>query len=98
MSDHEFARSKDQRQHPSFMDRVRALRSEHALCIAERNGQNLSALHATTTDDRVILCCGRCRASWTFVLSASDAIELEAYVKGRRQQQQQGEGDGPQTS
>jgi hypothetical protein len=86
------------KQSPSFMEKVRALKAEHALCSIERSGTTAPALHAVTGEDRIVLCCGRCKGSWTLVLSASDAIELEAYVKGRQQQQPQGEGDGAQES
>jgi hypothetical protein len=95
MSDHEPARSRDQKHPPSFMDRVRILRSEHALCVVKRDGQTIAALHHTTTgDDRVVLCCGRCRASWTLTITPDDARELEEYVRQRRERRDAGQGDG----
>jgi hypothetical protein len=77
-------------QPPSFMDRVRALRSEHTLCAMQRNGQKVAALHAVTSDDRITLYCDRCRASWSLTITPDDARQLQEYVDERRQQSDEG--------
>ena len=70
----------------SFMDRVRALKSDHSLCVIERSGAKVAALHALTNDERITLRCERCRASWTLTITPADAAELQRYLDERRQQ------------
>jgi hypothetical protein len=87
MSDHH------KKQCPSFMEKVRAIKAEHALCAVDRNGATMPALHATTGDNRFVLCCGRCKASWTLVLTADDARELDEYVRKRRREDESHDGE-----
>jgi hypothetical protein len=75
----------------SFMEKVRALKAEHALCVIERSGAKVAALHAVTSDNHITLHCDNCRAIWTLTITPQDSRQLQDYVD---QQREQGEGDG----
>jgi hypothetical protein len=75
---------------PSFMERVRAIKAEHSLCVIERNGAKVAALHAVTSDNHITLHCDKCRAIWTLTITPEDSRQLQEYVD---QQREQSDGD-----